>query len=204
MADLRTAVPKAAFGLSLVLLLVGCGGEHERGDPTVMPSDAADSSALPTDGVPKVANPLDTTAIEADPCRAVTKAEIESVGSPVKGVEPDAQDPLGPECSWTLATGHGQVGAGPLTADSLGLSGVYAKHKKNQIETFKPVQSVNGYPGVIYGESDMDCALTVGVRDDLGYDVIFQAGLKNPNRGNTCPAAIKVAEFAIEHIKEMQ
>ncbi|MGH3949748.1 MAG: DUF3558 family protein, partial [Pseudonocardiaceae bacterium] len=63
-----------AAGLAAATLLAGCSSETS-GAPQAGGQPPSDSG-LPHSGAPKVENPIDTKAFEADPCSMITSQQL--------------------------------------------------------------------------------------------------------------------------------
>jgi hypothetical protein len=147
-----------------------------------------------------VANPLDTTKYQTDPCRILAAAQLQSLGLPGATPKPETL-PTGPACSWYSAQTLSSIGTSFLTANKRGLSNLYLK--KNEAALFQEIPPINGYPAIIY-DQDADlrthgsCTVTVGVSDALVLAVPVQgtAQTKDP-----CGIAQQAAGLMIENIK---
>jgi hypothetical protein len=184
-------------------LLAGCSGNTAPGTP--LPATST-SAGKPDTGAPAVPRPLDTKSIEAAPCDAVTAAQVASLGSPQKSATSKPSEPLGPACTWRFATEHPSSVTGTVfTADHSGVAGIYAKQQSGGFTDFRPF-TTNGYPGAIYANSDHplagECALAVGVRDDLTYAISVSLDSANTPLGDPCEVGKKVAGFVLEHLQK--
>lgn len=187
--------------LTSAALLGGCS-DQKSGTPT--PSSAPPSAGLPSAGAPAVANPIANTAkVEADPCSAISTPEIEAIGGKIKRSGPE-QLTTGNACIWVFQESPNTVSAGLNTGNKDGLSSLYTQNATGGLTTFKPVDPVEGYPGVIYangGEGKGTCTLAVGIRDDLVYTVIPLLSSSHPSYADPCGLATKVAAAAIKNLK---
>ncbi|WP_037307309.1 DUF3558 domain-containing protein [Amycolatopsis orientalis] len=197
----RKLLSIAAVGA--VVLTGGCS-DQKTGTPTSAATPAPSSARLPANGAPRVTNPiLNTSQAESDPCSTVTTAQIEEIGGKVEKTEID-DGTFGKSCGWIFEEGPSSVTAGLLPGNKDGLSSLYAKHAQGGLSTFTPVDSIEGYPGVIYdngGEGKGRCVLAVGVRDDLTYTVTPLLATGNPMLSDPCGLATKVASAAIKKLK---
>lgn len=179
----------------------GCTSESAGDAVAAVPS----SSNLPFAGGPVVAEPImDTATVEAEPCSAVSTAEIEAIGGKVERTEVD-DGTAGKSCGWIFEAGPSRVTAGLLPGNKGGLSSLYAKHAQGGLSTFKPVDSIEGHPGVIYdngGEGKGRCVLAVGIRDDLTNTVTPLLATVDPMLSDPCGLAVRVAGAAIKHLKK--
>ncbi|MEU8412324.1 DUF3558 domain-containing protein [Amycolatopsis japonica] len=188
---------------AITVFASGCS-DQKSGDPTAVPSPTAASTQLPRDGAPAVAQPIKNTAgVETDPCSAVATAQIEQLGGKVKRTVVDDVS-LGKNCGWIFEEGPSNVNAGLVVGNKEGLSSLYAKKAHGEFVNFKPIDSINGYPAVIYGTTEGHeglCNLAVGIRDDLVYTIVPQLYTGNPMFADPCGLATKVAEAAIKNFK---
>jgi hypothetical protein len=198
----RTAL-LGILACAALLSATGCSNTT-NGNPSTQQPNATSAGGLPADGAPNVQNPIANTATsESDPCSSVTTAQIESLGGKVDRSRVDDMT-LGKNCVWVFADGSGNVGAGMVTKNTDGLSGIYYQSTHGGLTTFKPVSPIEGYPAVVYangGEGDGVCTLAVGIRNDLVYTVIPRLRPQNPYLTDPCGMATKIAQFAIQQLK---
>ncbi|MFK0243090.1 DUF3558 domain-containing protein [Amycolatopsis azurea] len=201
---MRRSTPFLSVAISAVVVFAGGCSDPKTGNPTSAPSPTAPSTQLPKDGAPAVAQPIKNTAgAETDPCSAVTTAQIEQFGGKVEKTVTD-DSPLGKNCGWIFEEGPSNVNAGLVVGNKEGLSSLYAKKAHGDFVTFKPIDSIEGYPAVTYGTTEGReglCNLAVGLRDDLVYTVIPQLYTGNPMLADPCGMATKVAAAAIKNFK---
>ncbi|MGH3515936.1 MAG: DUF3558 domain-containing protein, partial [Haloechinothrix sp.] len=177
-------------GLAAVSFLAGCSSETggELGSSGEPPAD----SGLPHSGAPKVENPIDTAAFEADPCSAITEQQLAEERVNIDEVKPEPDNQVGPSCTWYSTFEWGQFSGAVLTANSDGLSTQYAQYQAGEWAYFEEL-SVAGYPAVVNSLTDNrkngDCTLNVGVRDDLTYILTLSLGTENPYRTKPCELA---------------
>ncbi len=90
-------------------------------------------------------------------------------------------------------------------ADNLGLTGVYRARGTNY-KLFEPVESIGGYPAVIYGTSDFRskgiCSLAVGTSDRATVDLTITQSYAKAGKADPCQAAQTVASKVISSLKE--
>lgn len=148
--------------------------------------------------VPKVARPLDPTAMVSAPCTSLTMANVLSVGL----TNPASQsDRTGNEagCSWAGESGGGVSIAWEI-ANKHGLADLYTK--QSTFAYWIPT-TVSGYPAV-YGDaltdlrSDGNCVLNVGVNDQLTFFIQYVNPLR-PEQG--CKSANVAAIDVIANLK---
>ncbi|WP_156096276.1 DUF3558 domain-containing protein [Amycolatopsis jejuensis] len=168
------------------------------------PSSGADQ--LPHHGAPAVTTPLQTTAIETDPCSAITNDQISQVNGKVKSNAVE-QDPAGGKrCAWTFENWElGKISAGVDTIDKDGLSHLYAlKAQGSGVTTFEPQSPILDYPAVVFangGEDPSRCQLAVGLSNKTMYFVFATLRQESAYYNAPCDLTKKVAEFAIKHLK---
>ncbi|WP_091611666.1 DUF3558 domain-containing protein [Amycolatopsis saalfeldensis] len=181
------------------IAVAGCGSTS-NGQATPAPSSSAAGDPILA---PKVTDPIaNTESYASDPCSAVPSSEVESLGGPIKQTKTDNSD-SGNLCVWTFTDLHGSASGGLLTKQTSGINGLYIDHQKGYLTTFTPHAPIAGYPAVIYargGESEGNCNLAVGVRDDLAYTVVMLLR-SGPAQSNACGIAEQIATTAVEHMK---
>ncbi|WP_134664269.1 MULTISPECIES: DUF3558 domain-containing protein [unclassified Amycolatopsis] len=152
--------------------LAGCSSASTPPSPSLPLSSAR--NALPSHGAPAVPAPIGSTAeVESDPCRAVSTAEVEALGTKVVNAAPEG-DQSGKSCVWTYAGEYGTINAGLTPGNKDGLSSLYASSEDGTLTSFTPLPPIDGYPAVTYaqgGEGEGVCTLAAGVRDELLYTV---------------------------------
>lgn len=188
--------------------LAACsGGGSVGGNPPASsaPSSAGAQTSAATgtaNGAPKVATPLRTDGIAANPCSALTTAQMTELGVAPPGRSSTTQ--AGPSCMWQAAANpSNSASIGVMTANKNGLSDIYANHSDGKYAYFEPVP-VDGYPGVYAEQADERakgyCSVWIGVTDQLavGVSVILLSGA---NQAHPCDSANKIGTAMIEHLK---
>jgi Protein of unknown function (DUF3558) len=163
---------------------------------------ASTSSPSPTDA-PTVANPLDTTKWQANPCSVLTQAQLTSILP--NGQAKAGSSSLGPDCSWhDLANAEKTpgLGVGFVTANKSGLSSLYENHKNGAMAILNRLPDIDGYPAVVYSNDpgaiqDGACSIAVGVTNQLtiSADVNMPTG---GDKSKACDTAIKLATSAMD------
>ncbi len=194
------------MAFAAVALLAGCA-EESGGAPgrTSAPSSEPAANALPHSGAPKVENPIDTAAFEAEPCSVATPRQLSAAGLEFKPAEPDPEQSTGSDCLWRFsATGYGLVGGTFFGLHDQGLSALYAR--RSSYGLFEEIPPIGGYPALVWNTSDHRkegfCTISIGLRDDQTYDVAASLGGDNPDKTTSCEVARTVAEIAVETIKK--
>ncbi len=200
-------------GFATIALFAGCS-EQSSGDPgPTLGSPAGESqspgSGLPDSGAPKVENPIDTARFEAKPCSVASRAQLKKAGYEFDDAEPRPGNSTGSECKWTFAeSGQGIVAGTFVTLGGRGLSDLYDQRDTSYRALFEEVPSVAGYPAVIYNTVDARpsglCTVSVGVRDDLTYEIAASLISGHPNYADSCKVALEIAEIAVETMKKGQ
>ncbi|WP_326567245.1 DUF3558 domain-containing protein [Amycolatopsis rhabdoformis] len=153
---------------------------------------------------PKVVKPLTNTGrYEKDPCAAATMNEVAQLGGPVKGTSVYESTP-GKTCQWTFDGGTGNIAGTFVTGNKDGLNSLYLQNRDGVLTTFKIVSPVEGYPAVAYSQGDEgegNCAIAVGVRDDLTFTVITHLRDGNPELSNPCKMATALGAVVVDRLK---
>ncbi|EME56750.1 DUF3558 domain-containing protein [Amycolatopsis decaplanina] len=201
---MRRLIIAATITCTTLLLATACKGDTTSGSLTPAP---ASSMGLPRAGAPAVQSPLKTDLLATDPCGAATKTEVEAVGGTLKNAA--AEDiASGRGCAWIFANSAGNVSGALNVNQPDGLSHLYAlKAQGSGVTTFKPLPNIAGYPAVEYangGEGQGACQLAVGLRDDVTYVLVTQLRRGSAYLEDPCGLSVKIAEFAIQHLKAVQ
>lgn len=189
-------------------MLTGCGGKeagHGSAIPngTTQPLTSTSASAPPASGSAdpglKVSDPLNTQALEANPCTEITSTQVTTFGL---SAGTSRQTSTGPGCYWTLtAAPHDRLDIGLVSINKTGINGVYAN--KAKFEYFEPTQ-VSGYPAVYADQADQRsigyCSLWIGVTDQLEVLVDTQL-LTSVDKAKSCDIAKTFAEAMIQTMK---
>ncbi|MEV6605961.1 DUF3558 domain-containing protein [Kutzneria sp. NPDC051319] len=197
------------LAVALAAVTAGCSTPPVVGTPGPQSNGVAADGKLPS-GAPHVANPLDTTRGQSAPCNVLTQAQISSLGIVATGKP--STDPTGPGCNWSdtstiplLMT----IGTGFITASKGGLSSLYvqAESLKKAGGYFEPVDPIQGFPAVLYGQLDdrkdktnPGCGLAVGVSDTLQFTVSVDTTTAH-QQFDPCAIAKKVADFVMTNLK---
>ncbi|MFF0144505.1 uncharacterized protein DUF3558 [Amycolatopsis sulphurea] len=188
------------------VLLTGCASEPGNAAPA---SPAPPTSTGLPFGAPPVPAPLDPAPLKKAPCDAMTADQVASLGAPLKNARSKPADPTGPACSWTFdyEDDISAVTGAVFTADPThgGISGLYGQKQFNGLTRFEPF-SANGYPGVIYDAATNsmpgNCALAVGLRDDLTYTISVGLDVLKHPFAEGCELGKKVAGYVIQYLQK--
>lgn len=189
-------------GTAACVLLAGCSsGSGTTGTPTTAtsPTSASDSG-----GAPKVQNPLDLKAFEADPCSAVTPAQAQAFGLPGVNGRNNSNE-LGPACVWLGSSTPARMAPGiAFLPDGTNLSTILP-NKDSTYEAFESQPAIQGYPTYIAlvadSRKDGDCSLLVGASDVRAIAFTFQSDKGSPRFADPCAAITEFANLAITTIK---
>lgn len=186
--------------------LAACSGGNDGNPPaSTAPTSAGAQTSQVTgaaNGAPKVPAPLPTDEITANPCNALSTAQMNNLGVTPPGTASPNQ--TGTVCQWQASKNTSNYAfVNVLTADKNGISDIYANRDSGNFAYFEPVQ-VDGYPGV-YGEPKDDrangsCSLFLGVTDQLALGVSVEL-LTGSNKSHPCDSANQIATAVVEHLK---
>ncbi|MCP2249110.1 DUF3558 domain-containing protein [Lentzea aerocolonigenes] len=190
-------------GTAALAILAGCStGGGTTGTPTTATQPTSTSSS---GGAPKVQNPLDLKAFEADPCSAVKPAQIEAYGMPGVAGKVNTTAP-GPACSWLGASTAAKAApALVILPAGTNLDSVYGNKDNGTYAVFEPQPAVQGYPAVLTLAVDQrssgSCELTVGASDDRAILFTFQSVKGSSRFADPCGSVTEFANLAITTIK---
>ncbi|MFD9703836.1 DUF3558 domain-containing protein [Lentzea sp. NPDC059081] len=190
-------------GTAALALLAGCdtSGGGTTGTPT---SASQPTSGTDSGGAPKIQNPLNLAAFEADPCSTVTPAQVQSFGLPGVTGKVNTTAP-GPACNWlgssTPAKMAPSVGILP---EGTNLSTILPK-KDTTYQVFESLPDIQGYPSYVALSVDQrkegNCSVLTGVSDAKAILFTFQSDEGSPKFADPCGAATEFATLAITTIK---
>jgi hypothetical protein len=189
-------------GIAALALLAGCGNS---GGTTGTPTTGSPPPSTGTSGgAPKIQNPLDVKTFEADPCGAVTPAQVQAFGlSGVSGrTNPGA---VGAACIWLGTSTPAKMSPGiAILPDGTSLSSIIAK-KDSTYQVFEQLPDIQGYPAYIAlvndGRTSGSCEHLVGVSDQRTIGSTFQSSTGSAKFADPCRAAAEFADLAITTIK---
>lgn len=111
----------------------------------------------------------------------------------------------GPGCGWTKPSTAAGINVAWMTGLKNGLSDYYAK---KQTDAYQQPITIGGYPALIYDPIDVspvgDCAIGVGIADNLAFDVHFIVGSNRYGKQNPCDVAKIIAEDVLSNLKAAQ
>jgi hypothetical protein len=151
-------------------------------------------------GAPHVANPLDTSRFQNDPCASITAGQLAQLR--IAGTTQTISG-VGPGCVWTDALDATAASASvSYLTGGAGLSGVYSQ--RDNYAAFRELPPIDGYPAVyappVDQTADGTCDITVGASDSLAIDV--QLTVKSgPYKKDPCTPNTQLAADVISNIK---
>ncbi|MEV6713835.1 DUF3558 domain-containing protein [Lentzea sp. NPDC051208] len=189
-------------GTAALALLAGCGDSGgTTGTPTTAGQPASSGNG---GGVPKIDNPLDVKAFEADPCSTVTAAQVQAFGMP--GVSGRVNNTaLGTACIWLGSSTPAKMAPGvAFLPEGTNLSTI-VPNKDATYVAFEPQPAIQGYPTYIALVSEArdkgDCSLLVGVSDAKAITFTFQSDQGSPKFSDPCAGITEFANLAITTMK---
>jgi hypothetical protein len=190
-------------GTATLALLAGCStsGGGTTGSPTSAPPPTSGSNSA---GAPKIQNPLNVKAFEADPCSAVTAAQVQAFGLPGVNGRVNTND-LGPACVWLGSSTPAKMAPGiAFLPEGTNLSTILP-NKDTTYEKFEQLPDIQGYPAYMALVSDQrnggGCSVLTGVSDTKAILFTFLSDKGSPKYADPCAAATEFANLAITTIK---
>ncbi|SER96723.1 Protein of unknown function [Lentzea xinjiangensis] len=195
------------IGATALVLLAGCStGNGTTGTPTATTQPAGTSTSTGTGGgAPEVKNPLDVKAFEADPCSAVTSAQIDAYGMPGVAGKVNTSSP-GASCIWLGASTPAKVAPGlTILPKGTNLDSMYKNKDNGTYAVFEPLADVQGYPAVLTLATDQrskgNCEIAVGVTAEQAILFTVQAITGSSRFADPCGAVTEFAGLAVTTIK---
>ncbi|TDV50715.1 DUF3558 domain-containing protein [Actinophytocola oryzae] len=159
--------------------------------------DTGSDGDLPTDGAPEVADPLDVSRFEQNPCEALTAEQTRTLNIPATGEPLD--DAVGKGCAWENTETHGAANIRFSSEDERGLSSVYREARGSAWAYFEQIGDIEGHPAVAFDpdtkEPRDDCTVAVGVSDQLVFGVRVDLSDDNIDKKNPCDVTAQVASM---------
>ncbi len=191
-------------GTAALALLAGCGtsGGGTTGTPTT--TETQPTSGGNSAGAPKIQNPLDVKAFDADPCSTVTPAQVQAFGLPGVNGRVNSTE-AGAACVWLGASTAAKMAPGAgILREGTNLSTILPK-KDVTYQVFEEQPAVQGYPAylalVADQRKDGGCDLLVGVSDERAMFFTFSSFDGSPRYADPCAAVTEFANLAITTIK---
>ncbi|MEU5691795.1 DUF3558 domain-containing protein [Actinosynnema sp. NPDC020468] len=205
-------VPAIAVGLAACAVLAGCStttGGTATGTSTASspPADTASNSTTTKHGAPRVTTPVDYATTEANPCGALTAAQVTALGlGSLQGR--DNSSAAAKACLWADESGPSGLSIGEgFVVGGGGLDGVYLLRSSYRL--FEPQAPVQGQPALLIDLADNrsrgECGLAVGLTDTMHMLVTVQSRTGSnpaPRIGEPCAVAREVADAMLTTIKK--
>lgn len=192
--------------ITLSSLSACAGTEDGNASPSGPSSPAGGLSSAPStndtgSAAPRVADPLDVSALRRDPCTALSAAQVEQLN-----LLPGEQDSTSARKSFCVYKYNDESGSSVSVRheDKLvnGLSGVY--ERKNALGYFEPTQ-VSGYPAAYASPNDSRtdgiCQLHVGLTDTFVVSVFSRLSTYTRDYPKGCEVTKITAEAMIKNLK---
>jgi hypothetical protein len=158
---------------------------------------------LPSDGAPKVANPIDASHFEQNPCDVLTPEQANGLNVAAEGTRSDTS--FGPGCAWRNPETGGNFHFGILTATKRGLSDTYRSNKNGKFTYFEPIADLEGSPAVAFDTDEknptIQCSVVVGLTDQLTIQTLTQLSRANVGQTDPCEVAVMATGEAMKTIK---
>lgn len=210
---LRTRAALTAGFATITLTLTACG-TSALGTPDIdagksstssgQSQGSGDENRLPHHGAPKVPKPVDISEFEKEPCSALTKDQLHTLGIDGSG-DPEADHGTGAACDWGTTVHHGAAASITYIPNPGGLSDLYAinKQQPDKYAVFKPSPPVNGFPSVLQHvdaneQENGICNYLVGMNDRSAVAVAVH---EDPG-GDPCDDAKTVAAGITKTMKD--
>lgn len=201
--------------VALALALVGCT-DTEAGmalpvDTSAPASATADEPSpttsgvddLPSNGAPEVANPIDASEFERQPCRMLTDAQAGQAGVVPPG-QP-GQGAVAPSCTWRNRESGAKVNIQFDDESRRGLSGAYAANDAGRYEVWLELPSIEGFPAVAADPLDLrdngECPILVGTSDEVTFQLSVTLSRAKVGQTDPCEAAALIAALALQTMK---
>lgn len=207
---MRRVIAALATG-SAALVAAGCSGETggaaepPAADSSASSSPSTGSSALPNSGAPAVTSPLPESVLSGDPCEALTRQQIaDALGEGASQGERRDLDTVGPGCDWHAATsGDGGFVVSFNTASRQGLSEVYA-NAKPQMDVFRELEPIEGFPAVAYkrGDAARECTVDVGLANEYTVSITSTQSTAKEGKADSCEGTETVASWLVGNLTQ--
>lgn len=204
----RTLLLLSASLLALTACTPETGGTASPSSST--PGQASSSGSadeVPGNGVPKVENPLDISHFQQTPCDSLTSDQSKELLGPDVTTKPAVDDPAGPTCHWNVpAISQASVGVTYFKRTRLGITSIY-KAKDTTYPFFMPMDPIDGYPIVAFGETDERnsrgrCSIAIGTSDTQQVDLSISLPEAKIGKKDPCTAARDVASKVLDNLRK--
>ncbi|WP_081736360.1 DUF3558 domain-containing protein [Amycolatopsis orientalis] len=188
----RTTLILSAAAFALAACSTPTNGTPTPTNGGSSPSSSTSPSLPP--GVPKVNHPIDVTRFKQDPCKALTKAQVEELlGSSDTETVPRPDGEAGPACRWSIpSTAEPRINVIFGNSPDGGTASVYAA-KGNAYKLVEPLAPIDGYPVTAYGVIDRRaegaCSVSLGISDTETVGIAATQSAANVGKKDPCNAA---------------
>lgn len=203
----------AVCATAVTLVVTACSGGGQAAPPPDGTGQSGNApaggepprTALPHSGAPKVASPLPASVFGGGPCTALDPRQVTmALGTDVAG-RPD-QNKTGPMCEWVNQETGAEVSVGFITETHQGLSGPY-QNTKPQSVVWRELPPIQGFPAVAHvtpagGPPDEFCAVSVGIVDDLSFDVSAFLSWDKKGKVDPCDAVARLAGLVVTTLRQ--
>lgn len=204
----------APLACAAVLLATACGGTDSGTAKPITPSTGqnADDSAA-RHGAPPVPAPLDVSGIVQTPCKALTDKQVQTFPGTLEKTHITTSTGTGEAkaCAWSFEGDRysmGTISGGVVlpSAQYHGISSIYKSKQHGNLDAFREVGPIAGYPAVIYGSGrapgDGWCRLAVGLRNDTAYRIEVGLLSQSPHSQKPCTDAKQLAKYIVTNLKD--
>ncbi|GAA4884666.1 DUF3558 domain-containing protein [Actinomycetospora straminea] len=178
------ALGRAALAV-LLFALAGCGSEAAPAAPPA--GDGRHGAALPQ-------APRDVRPLSADPCAAITAAQLRALGFEPAGERVTL--PTGEaSCEWRGPAGSPYTNVGVATARDI----LVDTYRVRQFSIFRPT-TIDDLPAVVEqtNATSISCNVTVGTAQNQGFLVIYDGTFKPDGQPNDpCGQAQQIAQRVV-------
>ncbi|WP_139320568.1 DUF3558 domain-containing protein [Saccharomonospora sp. CUA-673] len=187
-------------GMAAGLILSACGTDPQQGEASPDKTTAATDTGS-TGEAPRVVNPVDTAALQQDPCAALSDAQAAE-----RNLERGVSEELDgdPSCIYRYTDDSGSRVRFAQNPDlTNGLDDLYAQ--KDTFGLFEEAE-VAGQPAVFTSQYDDDrdegfCYLQLGLTDNEFMSVMVSVRPSSDDYPQGCDVAEAVAGDMIEHLR---
>jgi|SRR5699024_10224574 len=193
--------------LATTSVIAACGSTTQADPTRESPQDAATSSVdesatqneTPdnTSDLPSVANPIDPSSWEENPCNVLTRKQQDKLS-----IDTESDHRSESVCEWGDRVDDGIRVRGnfaPNTESSI--EGLYRNNELGSYAYFNPAK-INGYPAFFSDLSDGRdaglCGVYIALQDDYIYSLGVALDNDHPSYDEPCSVLKDVAEMAVD------
>jgi hypothetical protein len=193
--------------MSATLLLAGCGATPVS-PPTLSSAELSIPQLTRPQLAPRVSHPLSVENFRADPCSSLSSGQLAQWLGPEAKPKPDINGPGGQACLWIPADGFPQPNIGVLYGKlrGNGLNDAYVQ--KDDVEYFKEMDPIQGYPVVLFNQKDYrsrgECEALVGVSDQQDIQVTTSQASEKIGKEDPCVSTYNIAADVISNLLKVR